>query len=108
MPVTPKTFSIAVILLGLLAMPGPVTASYAADSCLDKAEQRDAVASRRAVPLASAIRSVQANGRHAELVRAELCQQDGRLVYVLTLLGQSGKVTRATIDAGSGEALGRH
>jgi hypothetical protein len=37
-----------------------------------------------------------------------LCQQGGRLVYVLTLLGQSGKVTRATIDAGSGEALGRH
>jgi hypothetical protein len=108
MPVFRTLFSL--ILLGLLAGPGFAAPSDAAErprsACLDKAEQRAAVASHRAIPLALAIRSVHLRGLRAEVVRADLCQRGGRLVYVLTLLPRSGKVTRAVIDAGSGDPIG--
>ena len=64
------------------------------------------MATHRAIPLALAIRSLHARGRRAEVVRANLCERGGRLVYVLTLLPRSGKVTRALIDAGNGEPIG--
>ena len=96
-----------VILLGLLAGPGLATPSPAADrdsgACLNKTERRAAIAGHKAVPLAVAIRSLR--GRRAELVRAELCDRGGRLVYVLTLLARNGKVTRAAIDAVNGEPI---
>jgi hypothetical protein len=96
-----------ILLAGLLAAP-----AYAADpphhACLSKAEQRAAVAEHRAIPLGQAIRFRRARGHHAELVRARLCRHDGGLVYVLTLLGRSGKVIRETVDAASGEPINRH
>lgn len=112
MPVSRTIFS--VFLLALLAGPGLVTAGFARSGfaaerqggCLDKAEQRAAVAAHRAVPLALAIRTLHSHGRRTEVVRADLCERGGRLVYVLTLLPRSGKVTRTLIDAGSGDPLG--
>ena len=107
MPVSRTIFSL--ILIGLLAGPGLATSSFAAErrgECLDKAEQRAAVASHRAIPLALAIRSLHERARRTEVVRADLCQRGGRLVYVLTLLPRSGKVTRAVIDAGNGDPIG--
>jgi hypothetical protein len=94
----------AVVLFGLLAGP-----ALAADSpqhgCLNKAEQRAAVADRKAIPLGQAIKSRRARGHHAELVRARLCRHGDGLVYVLTLLGHSGKVIRETVDAANGELI---
>lgn len=74
-------------------------------TCLTKAEQRAAVAAHRAVPLAQAIKSLRAHGHRAEVVRARLCRRGDGLVYVLTLLAKSGKVTRTTIDAANGELI---
>lgn len=100
------------MLLGLVAVAALASPGMAADaapgSCLSTAEQRAAVASRQAVPLAQAIRSLHARGRRGEMVRAELCRRGGRLVYVLTLLPRSGKVTRAHVDAASGELINGH
>lgn len=83
--------------------------SFAADanrrSCLSKAEQRAAVAANKAVPLAAAIKSLRAHGHRAEVVRAALCERGEKLVYMLTLLARSGKVSRATIDAANGEPI---
>jgi uncharacterized membrane protein YkoI len=94
----------AALLLGLLAVP-----AFAADAperaCLSKAEQRAAVAEHKAIKLAQAVKSLRAHGRRAELVRARLCHRDDRLVYVLTLLARSGKVTSATVDAANGEVV---
>ncbi|HVV63272.1 MAG TPA: hypothetical protein VHD14_16110 [Pseudolabrys sp.] len=73
-------------------------------ACLTKAEQRAAVASHQAVPLAQAIRTVNAF-RHAEVVRARLCRTPKGLAYVLTLLARNGKVTRATVDAANGAII---
>ncbi len=97
----------ALILLGCLAVPGE--ASLGADrgpsACLSKAEQREAIATHQAVPLADAVRMLHARGRRGEVVRASLCRRDDRLVYELTLLARSGKVTRAVVNAGNGEPI---
>ena len=102
MPV-PRTVLTA-LLLGLLAMP-----AFAADppqrACLSKAEQRAAVADRKAIKLAQAVKAVRERGHRGELVRARLCRRDDALVYVLTLLARSGKVMRATVDATTGELI---
>jgi uncharacterized membrane protein YkoI len=74
--------------------------------CLNRAEQRAAVTDRKAVPLASAIKSLRDRGaQRGEVVRAELCSRGEKLVYVLTLLARNGKVTRATVDAANGEPM---
>jgi uncharacterized membrane protein YkoI len=97
-----------ILLLGAAA----VTPAFAADSphraCLNKAEQRAAVASHRAIGLAEAIKSARRHGRKGELLRARLCRHGDRLVYVLTLLARSGKVIRTSIDAANGELMNGH
>lgn len=117
MPV-PRIIS-AVFLFGLLASSGLVLPSVTVPSlvmpaeaaevtprsCLNRAEQRAAVASHKAVPLASAIKTLRERGHRAEVVRAALCNRGERLVYVLTLLARNGKVTRATVDAANGEPI---
>ncbi len=72
-------------------------------SCLTRAEQRAAVDDNRAISLGQAIKSLRQYRKHSEVVRARLCRQDEKLVYVLTLLGRSGKVVDVTIDAVNGE-----
>ncbi len=103
-----------IILAGLLAGPGLaaaqgfMAAEPAGDGrnvCLNRAEQRAAVADRKAVPLASAIKALRERGQRGEVVRAALCSRGDRLVYVLTLLARNGKVTRATVDAATGEPM---
>jgi hypothetical protein len=107
MPVSrllPAISALAVLASGAIA----VTAN-AADAphhvCLSKAEQRAAVADHQAIRLGQAMKFRRAHGHHAELVRARLCRHDDRLVYVLTLLGHSGKVIRETVDAANGEPI---
>jgi len=94
----------AAFLTGLFAVSARPAA--AADvlhhACLTKAEQRAAVASHQAVPLAHAIHVVRSHRRNVEVVRARLCRTPKGLTYVLTLLARNGKVTRATIDAANG------
>jgi hypothetical protein len=95
--------------------PDPGAASAAAPAahaqtahhpaCLSKSEQRAAVASKSAMSLGDAIKSLRAHGRRAEVVRARLCRRDEKLVYVLTLLGRSGRVREVTVDAVSGELI---
>jgi uncharacterized membrane protein YkoI len=97
--------------LSLLFLLGPLAAEPALANphdraCLDKAEQRAAVATHMAVPLAEIVKTRRAQGNHGELVRARLCRREGGLVYVLTLLGRSGKVVQTTVDAANGEVIG--
>jgi hypothetical protein len=92
-----------VLSAGVLAMPAHAADAPQRHSCLTKAEQRAAVAANRAIPLAQAIKLLREHRKYSEVVRARLCQHDQKLVYVLTLLGRSGKVITATIDAVNGE-----
>jgi uncharacterized membrane protein YkoI len=106
MPVSRLT--ILVLLAGLLASPAGAADAPHHQSCLTKAEQRAAVSANKAISLAQAIKVLREHRRYSEVVRARLCREDQKLVYVLTLLGRSGKVVTATIDAVNGEyRLGR-
>jgi uncharacterized membrane protein YkoI len=101
------------LLAGALLLTGGLGAAQAAGAadanahrrCFSPEERRAAIASRKVVPLAKAIRAVKtkANG---EVLRASLCEQGSDLVYVLTVLGRSGKVTRVTVDAANGTMMG--
>lgn len=86
-------------------VPPGLAANASPRACLSKAEQRAAVAASKAIPLAAAIKSLREHGHRAEVVRAALCRRGEKLVYVLTLLARSGKVTRATVDATNGEPI---
>ena len=94
---------VVVTLLVVLGVPALAADAPHRDSCLTKAEQRAAVAASQAISLAQAIKSLREHRKHSELVRAQLCRRDDKFVYVLTLLGRSGKVVSATVDAVNGE-----
>jgi uncharacterized membrane protein YkoI len=93
---------IAAVALLLVVLPPMSLASAAERSrCFSRNEQRAAIADGRAVPLATALRSLP-NRVRGELVRARLCQDNERLMYHLTVLPRDGKVRRATVDASTG------
>lgn len=97
------------ILLGVLAAAVPAAAADVPHrDCLSKAEQRAAVASHWAIPLAHAVTSARKHGRRGELLRARLCRRGEGLVYVLTLLLRNGKVIRESVDAANGELISAH
>jgi len=83
----------------LLALAG---AAAAAERCFTRAEQRAKAAAHAVVPLSRAMHAVR---KHGELIHARLCERDGHLVYLLTVLGRDGKVAEADVDAVNGAAL---
>ena len=93
--------------LGLgFALAPQDAAAATARKCLSKEQQRNAVATGKAVPLAIAMRSSK-NRTPGEVVRAQLCEEpNGSLVYLLTVLPRNGKVTRTVIDAADGAIAG--
>src|SRR5262249_6331222 len=92
----------AVLLLGAIG-PQAMGADGPHGSCLTRAEQRAAVDDHKAISLGQAIKSLRQYRKYSEVVRARLCRRDDKLVYVLTLLGRSGKVVDVTIDAINGQ-----
>lgn len=72
--------------------------------CLTRDQQRSAIAERRAVPLAAARKSVRSRVP-GEMVRARLCQEPERLIYMLTVLPRDGKVRHVIVDAKSGAVV---
>jgi uncharacterized membrane protein YkoI len=67
-------------------------------------EQRTAIANNKAVPLATVIHALHRAPK--DVIKAQLCQEPERLIYMLTLLGRDGKVKRATVDATNGAVVG--
>jgi hypothetical protein len=72
--------------------------------CLTRDQQRSAIAERRAVPLATVRAAVRAKVP-GEMVRARLCQEPERLIYLLTVLPRDGKVRRVIVDAKNGAVV---
>ncbi|MBV8790459.1 MAG: hypothetical protein JO205_09665 [Pseudolabrys sp.] len=98
-------FAKHIIGVGLVLLLARPAAAVDSQDCLSKEAQREAVASRQAVPLAQAIHTIRPKNK-GEVVRARLCRGADGLVYMLTLLSRSGKVTRATVDAANGNVVG--
>lgn len=72
--------------------------------CLSARDARDAIRSKRAVPLAAAARAARA-AWDGEVIDYKLCRVSGLLTYNLTLLSDDGRVARARVDAGTGKLL---
>jgi hypothetical protein len=76
--------------------------------CLPRSEAIAAVVGGRAIPLGQARRVAERAGR-GEMISADLCprnsQGQGGMQYVVTVLGASGKVSYAAIDASSGRLI---
>jgi hypothetical protein len=72
--------------------------------CLTGDELRAATANGKTLPLASVIHALHRAPK--DVIKAQLCQEPDRLIYMLTLLGRDGKVKRATVDATNGAVVG--
>jgi hypothetical protein len=81
--------------------PG-IEAGYA---CLNQWERRALVESGAVLRLAAALYNVRVNVA-GSLLRARLCRRSEGFVYVLTVLGHDGKVTRVVVDAAKGSLVG--
>lgn len=92
-------------MLASLAALGATVAANAADRCLTRNEQKAKAAAHAVVPLSRAMRAVRTRG---EIIHARLCEHGGRLVYVLTVFGEDGKVAQAGVDAASGTIVALH
>jgi uncharacterized membrane protein YkoI len=95
-----------------LVVPAPEHATADEQvACLSKSDQRTAISSGQAVPLAVAMHSVRsvrtAKRSHGsrEVIKARLCREAKGLVYVLTVLSGDGKVTHTSVDATSGKVV---
>ena len=80
---------------GMLVL-GAAAPAAAADHCLSRNEQKAKAAAHAVVPLSRAMRQVKLRG---EVIHASLCERDGQLVYLLTVLAIDGKVAHTSVDA---------
>jgi hypothetical protein len=95
----------ACLALSGLALSSLPRASVAAElRCLIGEEQRAAIATGKAMPLAAVIHNLHRPPK--DVIKAQLCEEPERLIYMLTLLGRDGKVKRATVDATNGAMVG--
>ena len=97
-----RGFATLALLMILLA---PARADEKAGACLSKEERRAAMAGGQLTKVATVIRTVKGRSNR-EVIQVRLCRSPKGLVYMLTLLGRDGKVTRATVDATSGLVVG--
>jgi uncharacterized membrane protein YkoI len=97
------SWAVAIVTVAMLALP---LRTHAAESrqCLSGEEQRAVIASGRTVPLATVIHALHRLPK--DVIKAQLCQEPERLVYVLTLLARDGKVRREIVDATNGAVVG--
>jgi uncharacterized membrane protein YkoI len=104
MSVSKSMLALALACAVLTALLTPAAAAPERPRCLSRAEQRAAIATGEAIPLAAARRMLrQRTG--GELVRARLCHDASRLIYLLTVLARDGKVRRVTVDATNGTVI---
>src|SRR5262249_39736630 len=105
MSVSKSMLALALACAVLTALLTPVAAAAAErPRCLSRAEQRAAIAVGEAIPLAVARRTLRQRAG-GELVRARLCHDASRLIYLLTVLARDGKVRRVTVDATNGTVI---
>ncbi len=93
--------------IALLCCLGAAQAEGAAGmaDCLDAGETREVVASNRIVASAKAVVAARGAVPGAEIVRANLCRVDDRLLYIIMALRRDGRFAYVTIDAISGKVV---
>ena len=88
------------VALGFAAAPGS-----ALGQCLPMEQARSTIRAGQIIPLVKAVYAARAAAA-GEVIDSRLCGAPGNYRYVITLLGQDGRVTRVSVDAQSGAVLG--
>ena len=96
-------FGLALLLTGAAV---PVDLAEAAN-CMSDRDARSAVQSGDAVSLSKMIKRIRSATGGEIVPPPKLCKQGKRLVYVVNVLAPDGKVTKLTVDAASGNILGK-
>jgi uncharacterized membrane protein YkoI len=87
------------------ARPKPPARRHRHSGCVSQRGMIAIVQARRAVPL-TAIRAEAERRGNGEIIGARLChREDGRLVYLVSVLSEGGKVVHLGFDAASGRAI---
>jgi uncharacterized membrane protein YkoI len=90
------------------ALAGPAFAGTAdAADCLSPNQARAAAQQGQIMPMSSLIGSIKAAAGGEILPPPQLCQSGGRYVYIVNVLQPNGQVKRITVDAASGNIIGR-
>lgn len=79
--------------------------AFPAGDCLTRREAIAAVARGSVTPLRQ-LRGKAEEAARGEMINAELCKRGGTMVYVITILSETGKVVYVTLDANSGQLIG--
>jgi uncharacterized membrane protein YkoI len=88
----------------ILAAPGAGANDNPRDyECLSSGDALEAVSTRQVVPPARAIVQARAAAPDADVIRAVLCRQANRLVYLVMALREDGRLVRIAVDAPSGK-----
>src|SRR5690606_22567553 len=82
-----------------------VAQGFPADSCVSRRELKSLVLSGRVVRLRPLKRIAEQTAR-GEMINAELCMRGGAMVYVITILSETGSVVYVTFDAVTGRLTG--
>jgi uncharacterized membrane protein YkoI len=90
----------ALMLVASGQTPMAAEALSAEPACLNAAGIQEALVAGRAQRLAEIRRKLK-----GDIVRADLCHDNGKLAYLVTILTPDGMVRRVTVDASSGEML---
>jgi hypothetical protein len=91
-PAMSAALALAVVLA--LAWAGPASAQ----ACLDKREIQEAVSSGQIMSLNAVLASAGVD-RNAEILSVQVCDQGGRLVYVIGVLSPDGAAQNLVVSA---------
>ena len=94
---TPKPSATAAIALAL-ALVATGTGSAHAQACLDKRQIQEAVASGQIMSLDAVLASAGVDA-NAEILNVQVCDQGGRLVYVIGVLSVDGQAQNLVLSA---------
>ncbi len=79
--------------------------NFPADNCVSRRELKGLVTSGKVVRLGPLAR-IAAQTARGEVINAELCRRGGTMVYVVTVLSETGRVVYVSFDAVSGRLVG--
>ena len=88
--------SIALALAVALALAG--TGQTQAQACLDKRQIQEAVSSGQILSLDAVLESA-GGDPNAEILNVQVCDEGGRLVYVIGVLSPNGQAQNLTLSA---------
>lgn len=96
----------ALIVLPFAGGTGLVPETALAQGCLSAKEARSAVENGQAVSLSKMVKRIQKATGGEILPTPQLCNNGGRLIYLVKVLRPDGSVETLTVDAASGSIAG--